>query len=96
MIPLTVFFSGKIANGGQASSHTRQAEQKSSTPCDFGFERGSGASVRIADNLNDYQNSGFMMEPCFPNSPKPAAIAAGIIVSVLAIGPVRGLASQPS
>ena len=37
-----------------------------------------------------------MMEPCFPNSPKPAAIAAGIMVRVLAIGPVRGLASQPS
>jgi len=55
-IPFTFFLSGEIAKGGPASSQTRQVAQKSSTPCSNGFERGSGASVRTADNLSDDSN----------------------------------------
>ena len=52
--PLTVFFSGKIAKGGHASSHHRK-RNKNHRPHDSGLE---SASVRTADNLNDDPNLG--------------------------------------
>ena len=55
-----------------------------------------GALVRIADNLKLDPNSGLIIDPCFPNSPNPASIAAGTIVIFPDIGPVRGSESQPN
>lgn len=93
--PRTVFFSADRASGGKASSQIRQLWQKSSTPCARAVVAANGASVRTAESLNEAPNSGLMIEPCFPSSPKPHASAGGIIAKAPVIGPVTASASQP-
>ncbi len=93
--PRTVFFLADRASGGQASSQIRQLWQKSSTPCARAVVVAKGASVRTAESLNEAPNSGLMIEPCFPSSPKPQARAGGIIAKAPVMGPVTASASQP-
>src|SRR6056297_4306480 len=89
-VPRTVCFSGNSASGGHASSQIRQFRQKSSTPCARADVGAKGASVSTADSRKEAPNSGLMIEPCLPNSPKPQASAGGIIANAPVIGPVTG------
>lgn len=93
--PRTTCLSAEIASGGHAFSQTLQFKQKESTSkvrCGVGA---NGASVNTAERRNDEPSSAFIKDPCLPSSPKPAAIAGGIIMTFDVIGPVSGSASQP-
>ena len=79
--PRTICFSSVIANGGHAFSQTRHLEQKSSIPNSRLGVNSKGASVSTAPSLNADPNSGLIIDPCLPNSPKPHSSAGGIINS---------------
>ena len=93
--PRTICLVDAMASGGHAFSQILQFVQKESTSklrCGVGAK---GASVKTPESLKDEPNSGFITEPCLPSSPKPHAIAGGIIMTFEVIGPVSGSASQP-
>ena len=90
--PRTNCLSGDIAAGGQAFSQTLQRVHTSSIPKSLCSVNGIGASVSTADRRKAEPNSELIMEPCLPNSPKPQAMAGGIIAIFPVIGPVTGSA----
>jgi hypothetical protein len=85
--PRISVFSGEMASGGHASEHSRQLAQNASAPKSSGPSSSSGTDVRTHARRKFEPRRRWIIDPCLPSSPRPAARAAGINRNEPAMGP---------
>src|SRR5579859_3414662 len=93
--PRTICFCSEIAPGGHSLVHTLQDLQNSSLPKRSGAVATRGMFVVTPARRTPAPNCLLIMEPCFPSSPRPEAIAGGIRSRAPADGPGYALALYP-